>query len=598
MAITLRSIRKACSTFIGTVITLFIVILLPKPVLSDTQPHTKSCLATYKKEAPQYLSKTCLYSDISHYVISNELLPFTPNYSLWSDGAAKSRWIYLPPHTQIDTSDPDHWLFPVGTQFFKEFRKTITDIEGIDTEIRVETRLLMKVAPSAGIDSWSIKSYAWREDQKDAALSDGERNVLGTGHTIPTHDDCVICHKGNIDGILGFEAIQLSDLQRVQAFDHKKRPSSTSVTLKTLIDNKKLTSPVRQHNLPGTALEQQVLGYLHANCGHCHNPEGHAAEEEAEHLVLRHSLAFETVDQTQVYQTAINKPTQNFTIAPYIVMGAKYEEMALYQSALFLRMNSVDEDYRMPMVAREHVDYDALHLMHQWMLTLPTPKEYDFKFDEKREVSGDATSDNTTTADAKTKAVIPQEELVGKGLHVQLRFDKSEDIPPVVMIYWPEGEGLQNTPIMDHKEGYFTERLIVGNKGSTMSLRNSDDVGHTIYVKDKRRDIRWQLSYMPPGSTYEQELFWQEDVFVEMRCRLHLYMSAWAGSISTPYYTIIELDKGDTNKDLLITDYPDKFSDVKVWWPKTNPVEFKLKGGETKEIEIGPSGHATISRIP
>ena len=47
--------------------------------------------------------------------------PFSPQYPLWSDGAAKARWIYLPPGTAIDTSDPDDWTFPVGTRFWKEF---------------------------------------------------------------------------------------------------------------------------------------------------------------------------------------------------------------------------------------------------------------------------------------------------------------------------------------------------------------------------------------------------------------------------------------------------------------------------------------------
>lgn len=257
-------------------------------------------------------------------------------------------------------------------------------------------------------------------------------------------------------------------------------------------------------------------------------------------------------------------------------MGAMHEEMALYQSALFLRMNSIDEDYRMPMIAREEVDYDALALMHHWMLTLPTPEEYDFKFDKKRAVEKPSTK--------TTKKTLPKVQLSGPGLHLKIRFNDPEAIPPVMIVYWPEDKSLKAQPMMDHKDGYFTEKLIVGPKGSVMSLQNSDDVGHTIYVKDKRRNIRWQLSYMPPGSDFEQKLFWEEDTFVEMRCRLHLYMSAWAGSISSRYYTIIEFDEGETAKDLLITDYPDSFSEVKVWAPKTTPVHTKIHNGETKQF--------------
>ena len=41
-----------------------------------------------------------------------EMQSFTPRYALWSDGAAKRRWIRLPAGTTIDTSNTDAWDFP------------------------------------------------------------------------------------------------------------------------------------------------------------------------------------------------------------------------------------------------------------------------------------------------------------------------------------------------------------------------------------------------------------------------------------------------------------------------------------------------------
>src|ERR1043165_6412078 len=48
-------------------------------------------------------------------------LSFSPQYPLWSDGAHKRRWIYLPPGTAIDASRLDAWEFPIGTRLWKEF---------------------------------------------------------------------------------------------------------------------------------------------------------------------------------------------------------------------------------------------------------------------------------------------------------------------------------------------------------------------------------------------------------------------------------------------------------------------------------------------
>src|SRR5687768_3582906 len=52
--------------------------------------------------------------------LRTEAVVFTPRYPLWSDGMSKRRWLYLPPGTSIDKSDPDAWEFPRGTRAWKE----------------------------------------------------------------------------------------------------------------------------------------------------------------------------------------------------------------------------------------------------------------------------------------------------------------------------------------------------------------------------------------------------------------------------------------------------------------------------------------------
>ncbi|MEH6345765.1 MAG: hypothetical protein V7785_11810 [Bermanella sp.] len=547
-----------------------------------------------EKSVPSLLSQTCLYADIQHFLVAKNLHHFTPNYQLWSDGANKSRWIYLPKGKQIDSSDPDQWVFPVGTQFFKEFRKSIEIAPGIKQEIKVETRHLMKTQVGSGADAWSMVTYAWLDNQQDARLLlKGSRHVLNTNHNIPTQEDCITCHKGSIDSILGFDAIQLSDKQLHNAFGHGPKHMQSDWSLKTLLDNTLLTHSLTQPVLPGNAMQQKVLGYLHANCGNCHNPLGHASEQEAGHLKLRHKLSFNSFEETDVFRTAVNKITKNFTIVPYIVMGAKHEEMALYNSALYVRMNSQEEEYRMPMLAREVVDQEALHLMQQWILSLPTPQEYDFAFNKRKKRQKPKTPSK--------RHLPPLKFSEENGLQVNVEFKNAEDVPPVMILYWPEDKGLKASTVMDHFDGDFTQKLIVGNRGSTMSLRNSDDVGHTIYVKDKRRDIKWQLSYMPPGSSFEKDIYWDEDIFVEMRCRLHLYMSAWAGSISSRYYKIVEFKEGQTQAQVVMTDFPESFKTLKIWMPKITPIKTEIKVGEQQSflLNVGnrSKGKLAIKRL-
>lgn len=357
----------------------FFVSLIGPPANAGSATPTEAahfCRQSNTLSAPHKLSDTCLYTDIHTRELSPELHSFTPNFQLWTDGAHKSRWIYLPAGTQIDARDSDRWRFPVGTQFFKEFRKIIALGEGKTKEIRVETRHLHKVKEGQGKDAWLISTYAWLPDQSDAILNSGSKNVLDTPHDIPTQEDCVTCHQGNSDFILGFDAVQLSDvLQPLSVPANRARPRQ-DWTLTSLINDHRLTHPpATLPTLPGTATEQRALGYLHGNCGGCHNPLGHAAERDAKHLKLRHVQSATSLGETDVYTTAVNQRARNFTFTPYIVKGGLYDELAIYQSALFIRMLSVDENYRMPLLGTEAVDHEGVDIIHQWLMTIATPED-------------------------------------------------------------------------------------------------------------------------------------------------------------------------------------------------------------------------------
>ncbi|MDX1518428.1 MAG: hypothetical protein R3288_16385, partial [Woeseiaceae bacterium] len=47
------------------------------------------------------LSETGLYEP-GTLRVARDKLSYTPQYPLWSDGAIKKRWLYLPPGTSID----------------------------------------------------------------------------------------------------------------------------------------------------------------------------------------------------------------------------------------------------------------------------------------------------------------------------------------------------------------------------------------------------------------------------------------------------------------------------------------------------------------
>jgi hypothetical protein len=218
---------------------------------------------------PQRLSETGLFAADGSVAPRN--LPFAPQYPLWTDGAAKSRWIYLPEGAKIDVSDLDVWRFPEGTTLWKEFafggRK-------------VETRMIRKTAAD-----WAFATYVWNEEQTDALLAppEGVREVAevvpGKRHSVPGIADCDACHRGSPAVVLGFGALQLSD-DRDPLAPHAEPLRPGMMTLRRLVESDRL-SPARPElaQSPPRIREQDpvaraAIGYLSANCGGCHNGSG------------------------------------------------------------------------------------------------------------------------------------------------------------------------------------------------------------------------------------------------------------------------------------------------------------------------------------
>ena len=239
-----------------------------------------------------------LYSDWASKTVAADLTRYDPGLHLWSDGADKTRWIYLPPGQQIDTSDMDEWTFPVGTKIFKEFSLPQGDAS---PGMRIETRLLWKQDPK----TWYRTTYAWTADGVSDAteMTDGQLDAGGTGYEIPNQEECDECHKGRRDGVLGFEAVSLSS------------PGASGITMATLLSQGLLTAPPGAPiTIPGDAVQSAALAYLHANCGTaCHNRgNGEAAQTS---FYMRLDLAtLGSVQATDTYTTGWNQQAQNFNI--------------------------------------------------------------------------------------------------------------------------------------------------------------------------------------------------------------------------------------------------------------------------------------------
>jgi cytochrome c553 len=309
-------------------------------------------------QAPRMLSETGLYA--ADGSIDGRNRPFSPQYPLWTDGAAKSRWFYLPKGTTIDVSDPYDWTFPVGTRFWKEFR-----FKGQ----KVETRMIWRASESR----WVFATYRWNASQTDAELApaEGVGDVVevapGRSHSLPVVTDCAACHGAKRPGPLGFNALQLSTDRDPNAI-HGEPLAPGMTTLATLVSEGLLSQPRREFvaTPPRIRAEEPltrtILGYFAGNCGHCHNRSGEIGPDAPSlHFADLLGDGDEVMRRLAKHHTMWQVPGQPEEKSVMLDRGAP--EL----SAMLARMRSRRPSSQMPPLGTVTRDEEAVRAIEKWM---------------------------------------------------------------------------------------------------------------------------------------------------------------------------------------------------------------------------------------
>jgi hypothetical protein len=323
----------------------------------------KSGEGTAVAALPTHLSETGLFAAGSVTEISPRATGFSPQYPLWSDGATKRRWISLPPGTAIDASNPDAWVFPVGTKLWKEF----------SMGRRVETRFIEHTSDG----EWRFASYVWNGQGTDAVLAPGQGTTVAVAgarngqYKVPGEYDCRACHEGAAVPVLGFSALQLSS---------DRDPMAPHADPAASIDLRQLVAQGLVRNLPKEILEsppridarspveRAALGYLHANCGNCHSVPSESGASVPVGIVFAQQVQDSKLSVDAVRRSLIEVSSRfrdhATPSATRVVEPGQFDA-----SMIAVRMKSRDSRVQMPPLGTATTDDEALALIGRWINT-------------------------------------------------------------------------------------------------------------------------------------------------------------------------------------------------------------------------------------
>ena len=224
---------------------------------SSTIRKFEEGLGTPTTPPPSRLSQTGCFTDLAAMTPAEGILPYSPEWPFWSDGADKYRWVVLPNGGKVDPTPARDgaWRFPVGTVYIKHF-----ELEAVGGKKKLETRFLIQ--EELGVRGFT---YRWNAAQNDADLLDTAQRMDVTTSAgafawhFPSPTECTTCHRGR--GVLGLDGYQLDEERAAwQGFGLLTAPVPSDVL----------------HPKPTSAAPtaDKARAWMHVNCAYCHDGGG------------------------------------------------------------------------------------------------------------------------------------------------------------------------------------------------------------------------------------------------------------------------------------------------------------------------------------
>ncbi len=329
---------------------------------------------TVVPDPPALLSQVGAFTNLATLAPTPGLIPYNVNTPLWSDGAAKQRWIAVPSDGTNNTaaekivfSPTNEWQFPAGTVFIKQFNLSLDENNPAITT-RLETRFLVR-DQNGGV--YGV-TYKWRPDGSDADLlltgDSADYNITTTSNTVrtqhwsfPSRLDCLTCHNANAHGVLGVKTHQLNGnltYPQTGRTDNQLRTLGHLGLFTSGFNEAQIGGYLQSYSLTNTSqpLVSRVRSYIDANCSQCHRPGGQRANFDARYTtpLERQNLIYGAV------LDAVNGP-QDRVVLPQDVVHSMLHNRANRVGAL-----------QMPPLAKNVIDTGAMQVFADWINSLPS----------------------------------------------------------------------------------------------------------------------------------------------------------------------------------------------------------------------------------
>jgi uncharacterized repeat protein (TIGR03806 family) len=312
---------------------------------------------------PAKLSAYGLFTDPAAKIASPGVHAYVLNTALFSDYAAKRRYVYVPTGSAITYKAEGTFEFPVGSVLVKtfEYHSKISDAA---TPVRtLETRLLVRTG--AG---WEARPYIWNAAGTEATLTpvggpiaveiaDAQGKIMSIAYRVPNQNQCKTCHlTGGELTPIGPKAANLNRDQTYETGVENQLAYWTRIGILKGAPDPALAPKLADFSNISLSAEARSRAWLEMNCSHCHKPDGSASN-------------------TGLFLTATTTDRAQLGIGRRPVSAGRGSGELLFdvvpghpeQSILLHRMMSNEPGVAMPELGRTLVHEEAVTVIRQWI---------------------------------------------------------------------------------------------------------------------------------------------------------------------------------------------------------------------------------------
>lgn len=316
---------------------------------------------------PKLLSEFGFFDDLKDRKPAAGVVNFAPITALFSDGALKDRFVYMPEGKAASYVEGEAFEFPTGSALIKSFSFPADYADASSVVSIIETRVLLK--HDSGWQAWA---YVWNDEQTDATLNIAGANVpvvsvaedgapISFTYAVPNKNQCKACH--DVGGVI----VPLGPKARNLHFELTFPDGTVANQLEywqkigilegvPALDRIEAVPDWRDETAD---IDARARGWLDVNCAHCHRRTGPASN----------SGLFLNWSEPKGPSFGINKRPvaagrgsggRLFDIKPGDPDG----------SILVYRLESTEPGVMMPEIGRVLKDAEATVMLRRWVSSL------------------------------------------------------------------------------------------------------------------------------------------------------------------------------------------------------------------------------------